>query len=77
MTLFEVGEVLEQLFDGFDVKAVCQVFEVVVDVSNRACLKRRHVYEAVWPSGRVAEINFGRCLPMSTTLAAAARSKPS
>ena len=26
---------------------------------------------------RVAEINFGRCLPMSTTLAAAARSKPS
>ena len=27
--------------------------------------------------GRVAEINFGRCLPMSTTLAAATRSKPS
>ena len=27
--------------------------------SYRACLKRRHVYEAVWPSGRVAEINFG------------------
>ena len=24
-----------------------------------ACLKRRHVYEAVWSRGRVAEINFG------------------
>ena len=24
-----------------------------------ACLKRRHVYEAVWPSGCVTEINFG------------------
>ena len=24
---------------------------------QRTCLKRRHVYVAVWPSGRVAEIN--------------------
>ena len=30
--------------------------------NKRACLKRRHVYVAVWPSGRVAEINFGWCL---------------
>ena len=37
---------------------------------KETCLRGR---VAEWPSGRVAEINFGQCLPMSTTLAAAAR----
>ena len=44
-------------------------------IKFRACLKRQHVYEAVRSCGRVAEINFGWCLPLSTTVAAATRSK--
>ena len=41
---------------------------------KETCLRGR---VAEWPSSCVAEINLGRCLPMSTTVAAAARSKPS
>ena len=29
-----------------------------ISPKKRACLKRRHVYVAAWPCGRVAEINF-------------------
>ena len=46
-------------------------FHLILGLSKKStCLQGR---VAEWPSGRVAEINFGRCLPMSTTLAAAAK----
>ena len=41
---------------------------------RRACLKRRHVYVAAWPRGQYEF--WLKCLPLSTTEAAAARSKP-
>ena len=40
--------------------------------SKKTTCLRGHVAE--WPRS-VAEINFGQCLPMSTTVATAARSK--
>ena len=31
------------------------ILELEMNDNKRGCLKRRHVYEAEWPSGRVAE----------------------
>ena len=36
-----------------------QYIKLLYNCRFRACLKRRHVYQAERPSGRVAEINFG------------------
>ena len=49
--------------------------ETMAGLSKKVtCLQGR---VAEWLRGRVAEINFGRCLPMSTKLAAAAnRGRP-
>ena len=54
----------------------CVLFITRCSSKKRACLKRRHVYEAVAvavrPNGRVAEINFGL---MSTNVYDGGRSR--